>query len=103
MYVINRGDDGHEWAKSSKKEQPKHHKFKKLYCVFCGVKAYTVSKTKLSLTGEYYSGEIRQCPGGIGGFINSMKQTLKKKKKKRKDKKKKKMVRGIRPTMLRTK
>lgn len=103
MYVINKGDDGHEWIKSPKREQPKHRKFKKLYCVFCGAKAYTVGKTKVSLTGEYYSGEIRRCPGGASGFVDSMKRTLKKKKKRRKDKKKKKMVRGIRPTMSRTK
>lgn len=103
MYVINKGDDGHGWTKSPKSEQPIHRKFKKLYCVYCGVKAYTVSKTKVSLTGEYYNGEIQQCPGRVSGFVNSMKRMLKNKKKKRKDKKKNKMVRAIRPIMVRTK
>ena len=100
MYVINKGDDGHEWTKSPKREQPKHRKFKKKYCVFCGAKAYTVDKTRFSLTGEYYDGKIRQFPSGASGFVDSMKRTLKKK---RKDKKKRKMIRGIRPTMSRTK
>lgn len=51
MYVINKEDDGHVWQKYSKKEQPKKSLgFKKLYCVFCGAKAYTVGKTKLSLS-----------------------------------------------------
>lgn len=64
MYLIKRTDDGHIWEISPEIEQPMHREFTKLYCVYCGAKAYTVDDERISLTGEYYSGEIRQCPGG---------------------------------------
>jgi len=97
MYVIERDNpDGHLFKKCSKLEQPKHKLFKKLYCVYCGCKAYTVGKTRLSLTGDFYNGEIQQCPVG--------KKSFKKSKKKNKMKRTSfKMVRTKTTKMVRTK
>ena len=82
MYVIKKSDDGHSWSMCSNEEQPIHGQFEKLYCVYCGAKAYTVGEDKVSLTGEYYSGEIRECPNRF--MHNNV--PIKRKKKKKKNK-----------------
>jgi hypothetical protein len=90
MYVIEKGADGHKWEKES--YQPHPDRFKKLFCTQCGCKAYTIKGTnRLSLTGEYYSGEITACPGGSKklsrlnrGGSEPLKRTKLKRSKKRK-------------------
>ena len=61
MYVIDIDADGHSWQRDD--HQPLPETFVKLYCTFCGVKAYTVGDSKVSLCGDYYSGDIKQCTG----------------------------------------
>lgn len=105
MYVISKNADGHVWDKSPLSEQKeqtpefleKYGPIFKLYCVLCGAKAYTsIGTDKISLTGDYYSGEIRHCPIPI-------KKKERKQLKKSIHKKQKKMKKMKRPMTRRSK